>query len=181
MLLIALQTPLLADQPTRPSEWAQPLRLDGVPNLHQVAPGIYRSAQPNLTGMRNVAKALGIKTVINLRNFHSDLPMTERVGVELHELNINTWSVRDRDIVRVLQILRRQDNGPFLIHCQHGADRTGLMIAVYRMVEQGWSREAAMAEMLRGGYGFHHTWKNIIRYLEQVDPAKIEAQITRND
>ncbi|HET8706279.1 MAG TPA: hypothetical protein VFM46_08265, partial [Pseudomonadales bacterium] len=55
--------------------------------------------------------------------------------------------------------------------CQHGADRTGVMSAMYRMVEQGWSKQEALDEMINGGYGFHPLWSNIIDYIKQVDIA----------
>ena len=90
------------------------------------------------------------------------------------------WDVRDEHVVRVLKILRDRSRGPFLVHCQHGADRTGLMMAMYRMVEQGWSREDAMREMTQGGYGFHKTWRNIVRYVQRVDVDKIRAGLVAN-
>jgi hypothetical protein len=55
----------------RPSNWAQPIDMAGVPNLHKISDVLYRSAQPTAEGMRNL-KALGIETVINLRLAHSD-------------------------------------------------------------------------------------------------------------
>jgi hypothetical protein len=55
----------------RPSNWAQPVKLDGAPNLHKVTDKLYRSAQPSAEGMKNL-KNLGIKTIINLRAFHSE-------------------------------------------------------------------------------------------------------------
>ena len=49
----------------------------------------------------------------------------------------------------------RRASGPVLVHCLHGSDRTGTIVAMYRIVEQGWTREAAIAEMTGGGYGYH--------------------------
>ena len=53
----------------RPGKWAVPMTLAGVPNLHKVSDGLYRSAQPTAEGMTNLV-ALGIKTVVNLRDNH---------------------------------------------------------------------------------------------------------------
>ena len=75
--------------------------------------------------------------------------------------------------------LRDAHKGPFLIHCKHGADRTGLMSAMFRIVEQGWSKEAAIREMVNGGYGYHRVWGNIVRYIEQVDVERIRARLAR--
>lgn len=162
----------------RPQHWAQPMKLLGVPNLHQVDAHIYRSAQPKADGMRKLEQALGVRTVINLRNFNSDKREIRGTGLALEEMDINTWNVHDDHVVRVLKILRDRSRAPFLVHCQHGADRTGLMMAMYRMVEQGWSREDALHEMTRGGYGFHKTWRNIVRYVQRVDVEKIRAAVT---
>jgi protein tyrosine/serine phosphatase len=160
----------------RPAEWAEPVALDGVPNLHRVSPTLYRSAQPTAAGMRNLER-LGVRTVINLRAFHTD--RDEINGTELlnPQLRIYTWSVQDRHVIEVLRILRETEGGPFAIHCQHGADRTGLMTAMYRIVEQGWTKEAAIREMVEGGYGYHAIWRNIVRYVEEADVARIRAAV----
>ena len=44
------------------------------------------------------------------------------------------------------------------MHCQQGADRTGTMMAFYRIAVQGWPKDDAIAEMKNGGYGFHSIW-----------------------
>ena len=69
-----------------------------------------------------------------------------------------SWHIEDADVVRVLRIIRKRENGPFSIHCSHGADRVGVMIAMFRVVEQGWTKEDAIEEMMNGGYGFHPFW-----------------------
>jgi protein tyrosine/serine phosphatase len=159
----------------RPADWAQPVASEELPNLHRITPTLYRSAQPSASGAREL-RELGINTVINLRRFHSDKERLRGTGVKLLEMDINTWAIGDRDVIRVLKLLRHE-RGPFLIHCQHGADRTGLMSAMYRMVEQGWSKEAALEEMTRGGYGFHSAWRNIVRYIEKVDVERIRKAV----
>lgn len=93
------------------------------------------------------------------------------------ELSVKSWHIEDEDVIRVLKIIRQKENGPFLIHCQHGADRTGVMSAMYRITEQGWSKDAAISEMVNGGYGFHPIWSNIIRYIKDVDVDKIKRAV----
>lgn len=161
----------------RPPTWAEPISLPGVGNLHRVDASLYRSEQPTRDGMRKAADSLGIRTIINLRKYHSDRSRVLGTPLELHELDVKTWAIRDEDVVAALRIVRWNGNGPFLVHCQHGADRTGTVIALYRMVFQGWSRKDAVREMVDGGYGFHPVWKNILRYLESVDVAKIKAAV----
>ena len=160
----------------RPATWAQPVTLVGVENLHRITPTIYRCAQPDAPAMQALA-GLGIKTVINLRAFHSDTDEIAGTELKAERHRINTWNLDDADVIRVLRLLRQAENGPFLIHCQHGADRTGTICAMYRMVEQGWSREDAIREMTEGGYGWHSIWRNLVRYLREVDIAAIKAAV----
>ncbi|MES1263772.1 MAG: tyrosine-protein phosphatase, partial [Peristeroidobacter soli] len=90
---------------------------------------------------------------------------------------ILTWSIGDKHVVEVMKILEKTENGPFLIHCQHGADRTGLMTAMYRILEQGWTPEDALRELTDGGFGYHSMWSNIIKYVKSADVASLKAAI----
>jgi protein tyrosine/serine phosphatase len=162
----------------RPAQWAVPMKLEGVDNLNKIDDNLYRSQQPTKAGMKNLEK-MGIKTVINLRALHSDKNKIKGTKLLNEELSVNTWQIEDKNVVDVLRILRKKENGPFLIHCQHGADRTGLMSAMYRIVEQGWSKEAAIKELTEGGYGFHSIWTNIIDYIKNVDIEKIKAEVAK--
>jgi protein tyrosine/serine phosphatase len=162
----------------RPAEWAQPLAREGVPNLYQVTPNLYRSAQPTAAGMKSL-EALGVRSVVNLRAFHSDRGELAGTALLNEELSVKTWHLEDEDVVRVLRLLKDTARGPYLVHCQHGADRTGTMIAMYRMVVQGWPREKAVDELVNGGYGFHPVWRNILAYLAKVDVEAIRAAVDR--
>ena len=162
----------------RPTEWAQPVMLEGVPNLYKLNDSLYRSAQPTTEGMRNLQK-LGIKKIINLRVFHSDRYEIKGTALLDEELSVKVWHIENEDVVRVLRIVRETGNGPYLIHCQHGADRTGVMIAMYRMVIQEWSRDKAIDEFVNGGYGYHPFWKNILNYLKNVDIKKIKDEVCK--
>lgn len=158
----------------RSDEWAVPVMVDGVANLHRITPTLYRSAQPSAHGMRGLER-LGIRRVINLRRFSSDVSHVRGTMLTLDEMRIKTWHVRDHHVIAVLRLVQQRRLGPFLIHCWHGADRTGLMSAMYRIVVQGWAREDALAEMMHGGYGFHRAWQNIVAYVEGVDLEVIRA------
>jgi len=171
----ATQTPPVAV--ARPVHWAEPIALDGVPNLHRITPTLYRSEQPNALGMKNLEK-MGIRTVINLRYFNSDDDEVEGTSLRTERTKILTWRIGDKHVVEVMSMLKKPENGPFLIHCQHGADRTGLMTAMYRILEQGWSPEDALQELTDGGFGYHSMWKNIINYVRSADVDKLKAEIS---
>jgi protein tyrosine/serine phosphatase len=177
-IILIIASPALAEELNRPFEWATSIQLPGVPNLHKIDDNLYRSAQPTKQGMKNLKK-LGVRTIINLRAFHSDTAKIRGTGLLDEELSVKTWHIEDEDVIRVLRIIREKKNGPFLIHCQHGADRTGVMSAMYRIVEQGWSKDEAIEEMVNGGYGFHSMWLNIIDYVNNVDIDKIKSALVK--
>jgi protein tyrosine/serine phosphatase len=56
-----------------------------------------------------------------------------------------------------------------MIHCQHGADRTGALVALYRVVVQGWTKEKAVLEMNQGGYHHSALWRNLDDYVMKAD------------
>ncbi len=173
------QSPASAAIPTRPAAWAAPIALDGVPNLHRVTEVLFRSAQPEKGGFKSLARTLGIKTVVSLRAFHSDRKLAAGNDLSLISVPINTWDIDRPDIVQALaEIGIAEKRGPVLLHCQHGADRTGLVAALYRMINQGWTREAAIDEMRNGRFGYHAVWGNIPRFLRKVNIARLKKDVS---
>lgn len=148
--------------------------LPGLPNFAQVSEGLYRGAQPTAEGMRNLAE-LGIKTVVNLRSFHSDRDELRGTGLRYAHIECKAWHPEEEDVVEFLAILRDPENLPVFVHCQHGADRTGMMVAAYRVVEEGWTRERAAEELPR--FGFHEVWAGIREFLARLDPAALARRV----
>jgi protein tyrosine phosphatase (PTP) superfamily phosphohydrolase (DUF442 family) len=161
--------------PNRPAHWAIPMQMEGVPNLHKVSDTLYRSAQPSAPGMRNL-KAMGIETVINLRSFHSDRDEIGDTALARESVSMKAWHAEEEDAVKFLQIVTDLKRSPVLVHCQHGADRTGTMCALYRVVVQGWSKEEALKEMVQGGFGFHGIWENLIQWIDGLDIERIKKR-----
>lgn len=163
-------------QNTRPADWAVPLEIKGLSNLHQVTPMLYRSAQPDATSGEALEK-LGIKTVLSFRKRNKDEPLHKTQGVTFKRYPLYTWDIEEKDILAVLRILNDPANQPILVHCTHGADRTGLMMASYRMIVQGWSKQAAIAEMKKGEYEYHVIWKNIEHRIHKMDIEKMRLEL----
>lgn len=158
-----------ADVPAkRPASWAKPVKLDGVPNLHKVAPNLYRSAQPTAGGMKEL-KRIGVATIVNLRSFHSDRDEIGKTGLGYEHIYMKAWHPERKEVVRFLQIATNPKRTPVLVHCLHGADRTGTMCALYRIAVQGWTKKAAMKEMRGGGFGFHTVFENLPKWIEELD------------
>jgi len=159
----------------RPANWARQLHVSGLPNLHKVSNELYRCAQPTAEGIQHL-RSLGIKTVVNLRSFHSDAGMIGNAAIHYEPIPMNAWHPEEEEVVRFLRIVTDPKRVPVLVHCQHGADRTGTMCALYRIVVQGWSKEEALREMQEGGFGFHGVWQNLIRYVNGLDIERIKQK-----
>ena len=164
------------DSPRNP-KWARAVALPESENFYLVTPDLYRAAQPTAAAFKEYER-FGLKTVINLRARHSDRKLLAGTSLKLVEVPINTWDIDDEDVVAVLRLIRDEPK-PVLVHCQHGADRTGTIIAMHRMVNEGWSRDEALDELIGGGYGFHSIWKNIPKYVKEVNVDKIKSQVDR--
>jgi protein tyrosine/serine phosphatase len=177
---IVAAVPLAAAEPEaaeaaaveRPAAWAKPLDEPGLPNLHRVDAGLYRGAQPSAEGMRRL-EAMGIKTVVSLRAFNDD--DDELAGTALAKVRISfkTWHPEGEDVAAFLVVVRDPAKQPVFVHCLHGADRTGMMCAIYRVVQQGWTRDDAIREMTTGGYGFHAMWKDVVTYVREFDATSV--------
>ena len=157
---------------------AERLERPGCPNLYRVSPTLYRGAQPTAEGMRELRK-LGVKTVVNLRSFHSDRDLIGDTGLTYEHIYMKAWHPEDEEVARFLKIVTDEKRAPVFVHCQHGVDRTGTMCAIYRAAVQGWDKEAAIDEMVNGGFGFHQIWQNLVEYIRDLDLGKIKREAGR--
>lgn len=160
----------------RPEKWAEPVSSATLKNWYKLDADVYRSEQPSQRGFEEIRDA-GIRTVLNLRDRHSDAPLLQGLGLDLVEVPMDAGSFTEADIIKALKAIR-DARKPVLIHCQRGADRTGVVTAMYRVVFEGWTKEDAIDELLHGGYGFNRIWYgNIPKYIRNSDPAKLRALI----
>ncbi|MHC4186601.1 MAG: dual specificity protein phosphatase family protein [Planctomycetota bacterium] len=156
--------------------WAEKIELPGLENFHKVSEDLYRGAQPSREGF-GLLKKLGIKTIVNLRSFHTDRNKMAGRDFVYEHIYMKSWHPEDKEIVRFLEIVTDKSKQPVFVHCQHGADRTGTMCAVYRIFIQGWDKEQAIDEMTKGGFGFHSVWWNLKHYLQELDVYKIQLAL----
>lgn len=126
-------------------------------NFHKVNDWLYRGGQPGSEGV-TALKELGIRTVISLRwgkkTIETERAYVEAAGMTFLSVRLNYWNLPTQQIIEDFLVLIEQEAArPIFVHCLHGADRTGLLIAIYRMSYEHWPVEKAYAEMKK--YGFH--------------------------
>lgn len=159
----------------RNKEWAEELDQPGLRNFYRVSDSVYRCAQPGANGFREASK-MGIKSVLNLRAGHSDTGKIKNAALHYYEVKMVTSSFSNQEIIAALRIIKQAPK-PILVHCKHGADRTGTVIAMYRVIVQQWPRTKALDELENGGYSFHRQYKNIPQYVLHADSAYIRNQV----
>jgi len=121
-------------------------------------------------------KAMSIKTIINLRAFHSDKDEVAGTGLKSVRFEVKPWHAEEEDVVEFLKTVTNTNNLPAFVHCQRVADRTGMMCAMYRIVVCGWSKQQAIDEMTEGGFKFSPAWKNLVVSIEKADVADIKRR-----
>ena len=129
-----------------------------LPNFHQVNQQLYRGGQPKDGGLQKL-KDLGVKTIVNLRGEDAH---TRAESEEAHSLGLGYYSIslpgfsrpKDEEVGRVLDIINAPENQPIFIHCRRGKDRTGTIVACYRISHDGWTAEQAKDEARRYGLGW---------------------------
>jgi protein tyrosine/serine phosphatase len=143
-------------------------RYPELPNFHQVNAQLYRGAQPRPGGLTQLAR-LGVKTIINLRADDDRADIEEQAA---RTLGLNYYNVPlpglhrpdDAKVERALDLINDPRLQPVFVHCKRGADRTGTIIACYRIRHDGWTAEAAIAEAKRYGLSlFERGMKDYIK------------------
>ena len=115
---------------------------EDLPNFQKVDDHVYRGAQPTNNGFKDLAER-GIKMVVDLRDIgeHSQADEQKAVtdlGMQYVSIPMQGMSTpKDKQIAAVLALLNDVRSGPVFVHCRRGADRTGTVIALYRMVHDG--------------------------------------------
>lgn len=130
-------------------------RYKELPKFHQVSPHLFRGAQPKQDGLQRLAQ-LGIKTIVNLRGADDRTRAEEReaqsLGLRYYNVPIRWYGrPKDEQVERVLSIVSAPENQPVFVHCRRGADRTGTIVAIYRMLNDSWTSEQAKEEADRYG------------------------------
>ena len=151
----------------------------GVPNFHQVDEHVYRGAQPTEEGLKSLA-TLGVKTIIDLRGpgDHSawEEKVVEALGMRYVHVPLRGMSApSDEDVAKVLALIdspAASTSWPAFVHCKQGKDRTGTVIACYRIQHDRWNNEKALEEARL--HGMHWVERAMMSYVLGYKPP-VEA------
>jgi tyrosine-protein phosphatase SIW14 len=139
-------------------KFARKLTVKGLPNLGEVTPTLYRGSQPTKEGFEQLAR-MHIAIVVDLRGNRT----SERdavAGLGMRYVPIPWFCMRPKNVViaQFLILLRDNPGKKVFVHCNTGIDRTGMMVAAYRMAIEKWTADEAMGEMRAYGFSrFHRT------------------------
>ncbi len=132
------------------------LQEKGVPNFGEVTPTLYRGGLLNTSGLKALAK-LGINVIVDTHaNDVSEEKTVKSLGMEYVAIPWHCPWPRDEVFARFLKVLEQNKGKKVFVHCRLGDDRTGMMVAAYRMAEEGWTADEAMNEMETFGFTRAH-------------------------
>ena len=150
----------------------------GVGNFQKVNDLVYRGAQPTDQGFQSLAK-LGIHTVIDLQESGSARAIGEEKAVKaagMEYINVPMEGMQtpsNESVSKVLAVLESGSNGPVFVHCHRGADRTGGIIACYRIEHDHWTNQKALSEARSMGMSWYQV--AIQHYVQSYTPKPSTA------
>lgn len=156
---------------------ATPADAGSCENFGQVGPALYRGAEPDAACLDHLVK-LGVRAIVSLRDDEEDTAREQRLAEArgLRFTNVPMSGVRRPDaeeVRRALEAIAASGNEPVFVHCKRGRDRTGVVVAAWRMTRDGWTVDQAYEEAKR----FRLAWwqvrmKDFIRDFEVPKPQE---------
>ena len=144
-----------------------------LPNFGCVSPVLYRGGQPTEKGINELARR-GVKTIVNLRGEDPKANIEEewsrKAGIKYVGVPMADWGKpKLTDLDEVLRLVAHSEDQPVFVHCRRGADRTGTVIAAYRISHDGWTAEKALEEAVKYRMGWwQFPKKNFIKRYYKV-------------
>lgn len=133
-----------------------------LPNFSQVNKNFYRGAQPTESGVKELAK-IGVKTIIDLRGEDEKAKNEEiwarNAGINFISVSLSNWfKPKGAEIEQIIKDINAPENQPVFVHCKRGADRTGTIVAVYRISHDNYTAKQAIEEAKHFDFGWWQFW-----------------------
>jgi protein tyrosine phosphatase (PTP) superfamily phosphohydrolase (DUF442 family) len=117
---------------------------------------LFRGAQPSNDGFGALAK-MGVGIVVDLRgDSDAERERVTKLGMQYIAIPSQCSHMTDEGVAKFLSILRDNPDKKVFVHCKYGVDRTGMMVAAYRISQQGWTAEESRREMETFGFSATH-------------------------
>jgi protein tyrosine phosphatase (PTP) superfamily phosphohydrolase (DUF442 family) len=133
-----------------------------ITRFQQVDARLYRGGQPDKAAFEHL-KQLGIRTVVNLRRNDAERAVVESLGMRyvylatsLHPFGVGGGPRPEQVVARFFEVVDDPSSGPVFLHCRRGADRTGTLVAMYRIARQRWTAASAYEEARATGMRWWH-------------------------
>jgi protein tyrosine/serine phosphatase len=160
---VTVQTGRSASAATATRAAATPAPRPGLPRFGTITTHLYRGGQPDDRGFAEL-KSMGIDVVVNLRHEENEIGRERALveGLGLRYVSIPWRGKQEPNLAQMaefLNLLRGNPDKRVFVHCERGSERTGVMIASYRMSAERWTPAEALAEMEAFGFrglGFGH-------------------------
>lgn len=133
-------------------------KIEDLPNFHIVHPFLYRGGEPSKKGLQQLQEK-GIKTLIDLRASSaitkSEEATAHSLGMKYINLPMSAKAPTEAQLATYFETVReaRDKNEPVFLHCAHGSDRTGCLVGIWRVTEDGYSYPQAYTEMRKYWFG----------------------------
>ncbi|GAB4190911.1 MAG: hypothetical protein Tsb0015_12460 [Simkaniaceae bacterium] len=144
-----------------------------LPNFHSVCEGFFRGGQPKEKGFDELSR-MGIKTIINMRAVDSDRKFLKKRFYYAH-LGFHPSKPSLDEVIAFLKIVTNKALHPIFLHCYFGADRTGMLCAVYRIIIEGKTKQEAIEEMKQLGFHFWH--RRLLHFIQDLDEEHLRTSL----
>lgn len=153
---------------------------EDIPNFHKVDQALYRGGQPKENGYAEL-KALGIKTIISFREGNKaalkEKEIAQSMGINFYNIPLSVYKKpEDSQAVAFLDIVLTEENQPVFVHCSNGRDRTGTMIAMYKVTARGWTIKNAYKEARSLGFFPYRGEAELKNFIHQLKDKQIYFQ-----
>lgn len=148
-----------------------------IPAFYKVNDTLYRGGKPDIEGLQRL-KNMGFKTIVSFQQESDDVnnerAMVHAFGMEFYNIPLTVQErPSDEAVLKFLDIVTNENNFPVFVHCASGRDRTGAMIAMYRVVVEAWTIKEAYQEAKALGFWPYHGEAELKAFIHQLKDKDI--------